>query len=151
MSSARGSCRTRCTRKALMALVVKHHLLRPPQFRSLKLHPRPKSQKCRTGCCFPLWMRLRYLLELMMDMLSMLLSTWFDTFCRCSMHQQLQLRAAGAFLVSSKRVGNITQFVRFVSKAGSDCVLRSDMPSPWTSDPPVSIKMIVCILRATLR
>jgi hypothetical protein len=57
----------------------------------------------------------------------------------------VQLRAAGAFLVSSKRTGNVTQFIRLVSEVGSPCLLRSDMPGPWITDPAVPITMIVCV------
>jgi alpha-L-fucosidase 2 len=41
-----------------------------------------------------------------------------------------QLRTQGAFLVSAKRKGGVTQFVSVESLAGAPCLVKTDIPSP---------------------
>ncbi len=41
-----------------------------------------------------------------------------------------QLRGQGAFLVSAKKKGGVTRFVRVKSLAGSACVVQTDIPDP---------------------
>lgn len=46
-----------------------------------------------------------------------------------------QLRAEGAFLVSSKRVAGRTDWVLIQSERGAPCILRSDMQPPLRAEP----------------
>ena len=43
------------------------------------------------------------------------------------------VRAQGAFLVSARRTGGVTQFVRVVSLAGQPCLLRTDLTGTLTA------------------
>jgi hypothetical protein len=55
-----------------------------------------------------------------------------------------ELRAEGAFLVSSKRVGGRTQWVRIKSLAGEPCRIKTDLAAPVriTSDRPLTLKQV---------
>jgi len=53
------------------------------------------------------------------------------------------LRAEGAFLISSQRVNGTTQFIQIESLAGEPCILQTDIPPPYKTDPPnVVIKIL---------
>ncbi|EMI42007.1 dienelactone hydrolase family protein [Rhodopirellula sp. SWK7] len=44
-----------------------------------------------------------------------------------------QLRTQGAFLVTAKRKGGVTEFVKLQSEAGSPCLVKIDIPNPIIS------------------
>jgi hypothetical protein len=54
------------------------------------------------------------------------------------------LRAEGAFLVSAKRVGGVTQWIRIKSLAGEPCRVKTDLAAPVriTSERPLTLKQV---------